>query len=289
MSTILGKKIRRVKVTPQKSVLGVDTTQHGIRMDAYIENVLTEEMIDAEISDIDIAAPDIQSDIYDLEPNTTRDIENLPKRTRYYHALIDTKLLDAGEAYKHLRNVIIIMILPYDPFGKDRMVYTVKNQCIEDNTVSYEDGAKKIFLYTKGAQGNPSQELREMLQYIEDSTAENVKNEAIAAVHGIVTRIKSNREVGVNYMKSWEREAMVREEEHTAGLEEGLEEGLERGILVKTISQIRKKFVKGIPAEQCAELLEEDITIAETIYQLLEGNSALSDEEICTKYMGEMK
>ena len=30
-----------------------------------------------------------------------------------------------------------------------------------------------IFLYTKGTEGNPSQELREMLKYMESSIAEN--------------------------------------------------------------------------------------------------------------------
>ena len=52
------------------------------------------------------------------------------------------------------------------------MVYTIKNQCIEDNTVSYEDGAAKLFLYTKGTEGkpgNPSQNLIDMLKYIEKS------------------------------------------------------------------------------------------------------------------------
>ena len=157
------------------------------------------------------------------------------------------------------------------------MLDTVKNQCIEDDTVSYEDGAKKIFLYTKGTQGNPSQELREMLQYIEDSTAENVKNQDIAAVHGIVTRIKSNREVGVNYMKSWEREEMLREE------------ALNEGMYVTKISIIRKKLAKGIPEEQCAELLEEDIAVVGKLCQLLEQNPAMSDKEICAKYLGELR
>ncbi|MEY8423692.1 hypothetical protein AALB52_13315 [Lachnospiraceae bacterium 38-14] len=49
------------------------------------------------------------------------------------------------------------------------MVYTIKNQCIEDNTVSYEDGAAKLFLYTKGTEGKPTQNLIDMLKYIEKS------------------------------------------------------------------------------------------------------------------------
>ena len=59
----------------------------------------------------------------------------------------------------NLKNIYIFMIMPYDPFGKKRMVYTVKNQCIEEPDIPYEDGIRKIYLYTKGVEGSPSQEL----------------------------------------------------------------------------------------------------------------------------------
>lgn len=40
-----------------------------------------------------------------------------------YQAIIDAKQLETGWDYQDLKNVYIIMILPYDPFGKNRMVY----------------------------------------------------------------------------------------------------------------------------------------------------------------------
>lgn len=97
------------------------------------------------------------------------------------------------------------------------MVYTVKNQCVEDGSIDYEDGATKIFLYTKGREGNPSQALADMLKYIEETTDDNVTNQDIESVHNIVKKVKKKREVGINYMKSWEREALAKEE----GKEEG--------------------------------------------------------------------
>ena len=42
-----------------------------------------------------------------------------------------------------------------------------------------------------------------------------------------MSEVKQDKEVGVQYMKSWEREALIREE----GKEEGLEEGRKSGIL----------------------------------------------------------
>jgi predicted transposase/invertase (TIGR01784 family) len=134
--------------------------------------------------------------------------------------MIDSKLLEKSMDYSKLRNVVIIVILPYDPFDRNRMVYTVKNHCVEDPSIPYEDGAKKIFLYTKGTEGNPSQELRDMLKYMEETTEENVTNQSLAAVHRLVKDVKSRKEVGINYMKSWELDEMHRQE--------GREEGMER-------------------------------------------------------------
>jgi predicted transposase/invertase (TIGR01784 family) len=198
-----------VKVPPQKSILGVDTNLHGIRLDAYLE--VTETETDVEL----------ESDIYDIEPNKVIEKNSLPKRTRYYHSLIDSKLLGSGADYKSLKNVIIIMILPYDPFDRNRMVYTIQNKCIEDSDLPYDDGTKKIFLYTKGTEGNPSQELQEMLKYIENSIVTNVTNQNIAAIHQYVSNVKHDREVGVQYMKSWEYEQMIRDESLAEGLAEG--------------------------------------------------------------------
>ena len=153
-----------------------------------------------------------------------------PWRTRYYQALIDAKQLESGWDYQKLKNVYIIMILPYDPFDRNRMVYTVKNQCVEAPDIPYEDGAKKIYLNTKGTEGTPSQALKNMLKYIENSIAENVTDTNIQAIHNYVSEVKQDREVGVQYMKSWEREALIREEGKEEGRQAGLEEGRKTGI-----------------------------------------------------------
>lgn len=228
LRTILNRPIRNVRIIPQKNILGIDTDRHGIRLDAYIEDLSfcgdTPSCSSSQsggIDDLDFADAEIIPDIYDIEPNNTSEKQSLPKRMRYYHGLIDTQILDRGTGYKYLPNVIIITILPYDPFGKNRMVYTILNRCMEDASIPYDDGAKKIFLYTRGTAGNPSQALRDMLKYMEMTTDEHVTNQDIASVHKLVKTIKHNKEVGINYMKSWEREAMIRNEGRLEGKIEG--------------------------------------------------------------------
>lgn len=214
LKTILNKEVRHVKITAQKNILGPDTDNHGIRMDAYLEEVTDSDAIDA----------DIAPDIYDIEPNLTYEIDTLPKRMRYYHALIDAGLLRIGETYDKLPNVVVIFILPYDPFGQDRCVYTIQNMIKEDPSIKYNDGALKMILYTKGKAGNPRKELLEMLKYFEKSTTDNVTNPDIECVHHMVDRIKDRKELNLEYMKSWEWDDYNKK----LGREEGLKEGLKK-------------------------------------------------------------
>ncbi|MGN0425927.1 MAG: hypothetical protein ACI4FY_11470 [Acetatifactor sp.] len=88
-----------------------------------------------------------------------------------------------------------------------------------------EDGAGSIFLYTKGTEGNPPEELRGLLRYIEDSSEENAVTENLKELHRMVTAVKRDREVGLAYMKSFEREQRIREQSREEGYEEGIREG----------------------------------------------------------------
>lgn len=74
-----------------------------------------------------------------------------------------------------------------------------------------------------------------MLKYIENSTDDNVTDENIAKIHGFVDKVKRDKEVGINYMKSWEREQMIHKE--------GLEEGLER------VNQLNLKLIEASRTE----------------------------------------
>ena len=81
-----------------------------------------------------------------------------------------------------------------------------------------------------------------MLRYIENSIEENVTNETIHLIHKGVQVIKQNKEVGVQYMKTWEREAMIREEGKAEGKAEGIVEGKEKGRIL--INELNRKLAE---------------------------------------------
>ena len=78
--------------------------------------------------------------------------------------------------------------------------------------VPYDDGAKTIFLYTRGTKGQVSEEVRQFLRYMENSTSENAVNDTLRDFHHIVETVKKDREVSVKYMKQLERDNMMRAE-----------------------------------------------------------------------------
>ncbi len=143
-----------------------------------------------------------------------------------------------------LRNVIVIFITTYDPFSENRMVYTIKNSCVEVPELEYEDGAKTIFLYTRGKEGNPPEELKQLLHYMEHSSIENASTESLKKLHRMVTAVKRDGEVGLAYMKSFEREARIRREGQT-----------------QEIIRLGRKFGKS--EEEILALLQEELQISE--------------------------
>ena len=51
----------------------------------------------------------------------------------------------------------------------DRVLYTIKNRCLEEPEMNYDDGAETIVLYTKGTKGTISEGLRQFLNYMENT------------------------------------------------------------------------------------------------------------------------
>lgn len=285
VSIVLGKEIKQLKIIPQKTYFGEDTDKHGIRLDVYAEEKDTED----------------ESAIYDLEMDKNRGYElkkMLPKRVRFYHSKIDAESLASGNDYSCLKRVIIIFISSYDPFELERMVYTIKNCCIEEPEMLYEDDAKTIFLYTRGTKGNPPEELKNLLHYLEETKKENANSAKLKDIHRMVETVRHNKEVSWQYMKwvEMERFAIEKgwsegmakgiEEGMVKGIEEGREQGIKQGQIINNIHIIRKSISKDIPSDIMSDFLELELDEIEKIIELIQENSDADDESIAALYTG---
>lgn len=268
LKTVFGREFRHLSVTAQKVFYGADSDLHGARLDVYME---------PEIED----TSEGRATVYDMEPDRKgdkADIKALPRRMRFYHAKIAARSLDAGTDYDKLKNVVIIMIMPFDPFGLKRMVYTIENRCVEVPEMPYEDGASTLFLYTRGTEGKPDRTLRELLHYMENSIYENAVNEELREIHRMVETVKRDPEVSAKYMlrhlRYMEELNKIKAEGKAEGIAEGIAEGKAEGRaegeaegkMKERISLVSKKLKKGKTLEQIAEDLEEEISAVEPIY-----------------------
>lgn len=182
---VLGRKVGNLIVQSQKDLKGVNINSHGIRMDVYtmeIENGKDENEVTC---------------VYDIEPNNY--LDDIPHRNRYYQSMIDSKLLPTGKLYEKLPDMFSIWILPYDPFGDDRMIYTVKNIVTENDQIVYNDGVTKVFLYTGGSKGG-SDSLKDLLAFMEKSDRYHAVDGELSKIMDVIDAVKSSPEERKRYM-----------------------------------------------------------------------------------------
>lgn len=265
LSIIFGREISLLQHNETEKEFRISPSIRSIRMDVFSED---EDHI-----------------VYDTEVQAARKTD-LPKRSRYYQALLDTSLLEPGiPNYNLLNNSYLILIMTFDLFEQEKYQYTFKPQCLEVPDCTLEDGATRIFLNTKGKNdGEVSKELAEFLHYIEDTTdiaAENTGSERIKRIHERVRKVKSSEKIGVKYMQAWEEKYFAEQEAREKGLTEGRAvglaeghavgraEGLAEGARNKLKEVISKKLQKGNTETEISNILEEDIeTIRELIAEL---------------------
>ncbi len=114
---------------------------------------------------LDVLVRDKTGTSYDIEMQVGNEY-NIPKRMRYYQAVLDVAFLDKGYSYKALNDSFIIFICLFDPIGSNKAVYTFENICIEDKSVPLRDGTKKVILNANAFRTTDNKELQGFLQYV---------------------------------------------------------------------------------------------------------------------------
>lgn len=233
--------------------------RRGIRMDFYVE--------------------DEDGRVFDVEMQK-RNEGNIPKRTRFYQALIDAPMLKSGErGFDEMKPSYIVVICGFDLYGYGLYRYTFDNRCKEIPELVMGDECRKIILNTKGRNDDGAEKsLIDFLHYVEHSCDDSVPedcDERLKHLHRKIHKIKASEEMGVSYMKMEERDRLIRDEGERIGREAGRAEG--RALL---ISIIRKKAAKGLDAAAISELLETEEEEVREIMSLAELHPDWSDLKI---------
>ena len=151
---------------------------------------------DAKSVRLDVYVRDDKNTIYDIEMQVVNTGE-LPKRTRFYQAMLDLQMIDKGQSYRRLKPGYVIFICPFDMFAKGRHMYTFENICKEDHNITLGDETTKIFLNADSSMDDVGKELRAFLDYV---AGKNSEDDYVKRLEAAVKEAKKNREWRHEYM-----------------------------------------------------------------------------------------
>lgn len=213
---------------------------------------------------LDFIAESEDGRIFDVEMQN-RNEGNIPKRTRFYQALIDAPILKSGErGFDKMNPLYIIIICNYDPYGKKKYCYTFDNQCKEVPGLRLGDEVTKLLLSTKGEnEEEVSKELVDFLHYVTESNENGLPDECderLKRLHESIREIKASADMEVEYMKMEERERIIRDEGKQIGIINGkIESVLE---LLEDKGEVPEKVKAEIFAETDPEVLKKWLRLA---------------------------
>ena len=238
LEMILKKKIKDIKYPEIQKTIDERYDSKGIRLDVYVE--------------------DDEQTVYNVEIQTTSS-RFLPKRIRYYRGMIDINILGKGESYKKLKQSFVIFICTYDPYGKKRYVYTFENRCLEDFEISLGEDVQIIVLNTKGEVGDISNDLKELLHYMDGKLPQSEYTKEIDAD---VEAVKADEDRRREYMMMVERDR----------------NNIELGDYKRMVRIVRSNRTKRT-VDELADLLEETMKTITLIVAKIDEHPDRDDEE----------
>ena len=252
----LGITIKRIQWKEGQKVVHNMPGKRGIRMDFYVE--------------------DDKGQVFNVEMQK-RNQGNIPKRTRFYQALIDTPMLKSGErGFDNLKPAYIIVICGFDQYGYGKYRYTFENRCKEIPDLTMGDECTKIILNTKGTNDDEVEKsLVDFLHYVDHSSEENVPDdcdERLKHLHKKIYEIKSNEQMGVSYMKMEERDRLIREE--------GEMKGEIKGEIKAIVSIVRRMLKNGYDINKAADDFDLDKKYVKRAVDAISEYGDKSDQEI---------
>ena len=199
LERLLDISIKDIVYIQEEKTLDVSLETKSIRLDVYVN--------------------DDSGTVFNIEMQTSKDMEELVKRTRFYQSILDMYHLQKGQKYMTLNDSYIIFICTFPVFIGNLHKYTFKNVCMEEHDILLNDGATKLFLSTKGKMDDISKPLQRFLDYVDGHAA---SDELLREIESAVDEAK--------HCETWREEYSMLSMDHYTYWKEGVAEGIEQGI-----------------------------------------------------------
>lgn len=239
LERLLDISIKDIVYIQEEKTLDVSLETKSVRLDVYVN--------------------DDRGTVFNIEMQTSKDMEELVKRTRFYQSILDMYHLQKGQKYMTLNDSYIIFICTFPVFIGNRHKYTFKNVCMEEQDILLNDGATKLFLSTKGKMDDISKPLQRFLDYVDGHAA---SDELLREIESAVDEAK--------HCEAWREEYSMLSMDHYTYWKEGVAEGRAEGLVEgENLGKAKAK------AEVVVQMLKENISI-----QMIAKVTNLTLEEI---------
>ena len=174
------------------------------------------------------------------------------RRVRYHAACITANVVDPGEQFEQVDDLVVVYISEFDPFDEGRTVYHVRNM-VEETGRAVLDGLREIYVNTKH---NDGCEIAELMQCLLEPVVTNPKFPALAQE---LQAEKGNVKGDESMCKLVEEYAQKRAKEYGEQQKaEGRKEGKTVGTLETLVSLVNEQLLDPIDAARKANMSESE-------------------------------
>ena len=166
------------------------------------------------------------------------------RRVRYHAACITANVVDPGEQFEQVDDLVVVYISEFHPFDEGRTVYHVRNM-VEETGCAVLDGLREIYVNTKYNDGS---EIAELMQCLLEPVVTNPKFPALAQE---LQAEKGN-------VKGDESMCKLVEEYGQKQKAEGLKEGKTVGTLETLVSLVNEQLLDPVDAARKANMSESE-------------------------------
>ena len=198
------------RITPEKYIQ-ISAFSHGIQLDVMFEG---------------------DDQIYDIEMQM-RWYTNIPKRSRYYHTMMDASFLKHAEDYSKLKPQYVIFICPFDPFKMGEAIYSFETMS-KKTGLKLDEGRYTIFLNTTSSETVIPEGFSNYFKYINGEDVDD-SDGFIREIHDKVTE--------VNQSPDWRESLMTLREEVRLEFADDLKENAK-----KTAAETKMEVAKNLIA-----------------------------------------
>ena len=211
---LLGIQVERIDYANRQESIAMDFGSRGIRLDVVVKG---------------------DGKIFNLEMQTTME-KDLPKRARYYQAMMDLDFLEKGKEYETLPESFVVFICTSDPFGCGLPRYTVNQTCMENSAASekIDDKSRKVY-YNARAWKEQSEQDAEVQAFLKFLATRKAESKLTGEIMEAVLQARRN--------EPWRKEFVHARELRERGRKQGYEEGYEEGLAIAQ-AQLEKEREK---------------------------------------------